>query len=111
MLIQEIPRKIVEHIGDKISEAQFGDSLSKEPFSEDIGDKISEVKFASWLVGRIKECGYQSPDWDEGTINDLGYEDRIRIILRTNRQTWIGYLKYRGMGGSVITNKPVLIGF
>ena len=111
MLIQEIPRKIVEHIGDKISEAQFGDSLSKEPFSDDIGDKISEVKFASWLVGRIKECGYQCPDWDEGTINDLVYEDRIRIILRTNRQTWIGYLKYRGMGGSVITNKPVLIGF
>jgi predicted Zn finger-like uncharacterized protein len=111
MLIQEIPRKIVEHIGDNISEAQFGDSLSKEPFSENIGDKISEVKFASWLVGRIKECGYQCPDWDEGTINDLVYEDRIRIILRTNRQTWIGYLKYRGMGGSVITNKPVLIGF
>ena len=112
-LIQEIPRKIIEHIGDKTSKAQFAfsDSLSKEPFSEDIGDKISEVNFASWLVERIKECGYQCPDWDEGTINDLVYEDRIRIVLRTNRQMWIGYLKYRGEGGSVLTNKPVLIGF
>src|SRR5208282_6327266 len=35
VLIQEIPRKIVEHIVDKISEAQCGDSLSKEPFSDD----------------------------------------------------------------------------
>jgi predicted Zn finger-like uncharacterized protein len=36
-----------------------------------ISDKISEAEFASWLVRRIKECGYQCPDWDEGTINDL----------------------------------------
>jgi DNA-directed RNA polymerase subunit RPC12/RpoP len=113
VLIQEIPHKIVEHIGDKISEVPFAfcDSLSKEPLNEDMGDKISEVKFASWLVGRIKECGYRSPDWDEGTINDLLYEDRIKMILRTNRQSWIGYLQYRQGGGLPITNKPVLIGF
>lgn len=112
-LVNEIPRMMIEHIGDKISEAHiaFGDPLSKGPLSEDLGDKISEVRFASWLVGRIKECGYQCPDWDEGTINDLVCEDRIRIIIRTNRQSWIGYLQYRRGGGSVLTNKPVLIGF
>jgi hypothetical protein len=76
-----------------------------------MGDKISEVKFAAWLVGRIKECGYQCPDWDEGTINDLVGEDRIRIIIRTNRWSWIGYLRYRQSGGFPIIDKPVLIGF
>jgi predicted Zn finger-like uncharacterized protein len=112
-LVNEIPRMMIDHIGDKISEAliAFCDSLSKEPLSEDMGDKISEVKFASWLVGRIKQCEYQCPDWDEGTINDLLSEDRIRMIIRTNRQSWIGYLQYRRGGGLPITNKPVLIGF
>jgi hypothetical protein len=112
-LINEIPRMMIDHIGDKIREATnaFCDSLSKEPLSEHMGDRISEVKFASWLIGRIKECGYRCPDWDEGTINDLVYEDRIRIIIRTNRQSWIGYLQYRLSGGFPITNKPVLIGF
>lgn len=112
-LVNEIPRMMINHIGDKISEARtaFCDSLSKTPLSEDMGDKISEVKFASWLVGRIKDCGYQCPDWDEGTINDLVCEDRIRIIIRANRQSWIGYLQYRLRGGLPITNEPVLIGF
>ena len=112
-LVKEIPRMMVDHIGDKISDAQlaFGDSPSKEPFSEEIGDKISEVKFASWLVGRIKEYGYQCPDWDEGTINDLVYEDRIKVIIRANRQTWFNYLRFLQQGGSPLTNKPVLIGF
>jgi hypothetical protein len=87
---------MIDHIGDKINDVQcgFGDGLSKEPISENIGDKISEAKFASWLVGRIKECGYQCPDLDEGTINDLVYEDRIKVILRLNRQTWFGYLRF-----------------
>ena len=88
-LVDEIPRMLIDHIADKISETQF----------------------ASWLVGRIKECGYQCPDWDEGTINDLVCEDRIGIIIRTNRQTWIGYIQYSRGGGSALTNKPVLIGF
>lgn len=112
-LVQEIPRMMIDHIGDMLNEARFAfcDSLSKEPLSENIGDKISEIKFAAWLVGRIKECGYQCPDWDEQTINDLISEDRIRIIIRTNRQSWIGYLQYRQGGGSVLTNKPMLIGF
>jgi len=112
-LVNEIPRMMIDHIGDKVSEARnaFCDSLSKEPLSEDMGDKISEVKFAAWLVERIKECGYQCPDWDEGTINDLVYEDRIRMIIRTNRQSWIGYLQYRQSAGFPITSKPVLIGF
>jgi predicted Zn finger-like uncharacterized protein len=89
VLIQEIPRKIVEHIGDKISEGDL-----KE-----------------WLVERVQECGYQCPDYDEGTINDLVYEDRINVIVRTNRQTWFGYLRFLQQGGSNLTNKPVLIGF
>jgi hypothetical protein len=88
-LIQEIPRKIIEHIGDIISE----------------GD-IKE-----WLVKRIQECGYQCPDFDEGTINDLAYEDRIKIIISTNRQTWFSYLRFLKQRGSHLTNKPVLIGF
>ena len=89
MLIQEIPRKIVEHIGDKISEGDLKD----------------------WLVKRVQECGYQCPDYDEGTINDLVYEDRVNVIIRTNRQTWFGYLRFLQQGGSNLTNKPVLIGF
>ncbi len=112
-LVNEIPRMMIDHIGNKISEQKFAlcDSLSKEPFSENIGDKISEAQFASWLVGRIKECGYQCPDFDEGTINDLVYEDRIKIIIRKTRQMWVGYLQYRRDGGSALTNKPDLIGF
>jgi len=88
-LVQEIPRMIVEHIGDKISEADL----------------------AHWLVSRIQECRYQCPDYDEGTINDLLSEDRVSVIIRTNRQTWFNYLQYLQMGGSAVPNKPVLIGF
>lgn len=88
-LIHEIPRMVVEHIGDK----------------------ISETGLARWLVSRIQECGYQCPDYDEGTINDLVSEDRINVIVRTNRQTWFNYLRYLQMGGSTVINKPVLIGF
>ena len=88
-LVNEIPRMMVDHISGK----------------------ISETEIASWLVGRIKECGYQCPDFDEGTINDLVYEDRIKVIISTNRQTWFGYLRFLQQGGSHLTNKPVLIGF
>lgn len=68
-LVQEIPQKIVEHIGDKISEAQiaFGDPLSKEPLSEAMGDKISEVKFASWL-GESKNAGISVPTVMKGQL-------------------------------------------
>jgi hypothetical protein len=104
---------MIDHIGNKISEQKFAfcDSLSKKPFSADVGDKISEAQFASWLVGRIKECGYQCPDWDEGTINDLVYEDRIKIIIRKTRQMWVGYIQYRRGGDSAVTNQPEIIGF
>jgi hypothetical protein len=75
------------------------------------GDKISEGDLKVWLVKRVQECGYQCPDYDEGTINDLVYEDRVNVIIRTNRQTWFGYLRFLQQGGSNLTNKPVLIGF
>jgi len=88
-LVQEIPRMVVE----------------------ESGGKISEPDLRNWLAKRIKECGYQCPDYDEGTINDLAGEDRVNVIIRANRQTWFGYLRYLQMGGSALTNKPVLIGF
>ena len=88
-LVQEIPGMIVEHIGDKIDEVDLG----------------------RWLVSRIQECGYRCPDHDEGTINDLVSEDRVNVIIRTNRQTWFNYLRYLQMGGAAVLNKPVLIGF
>jgi len=88
-LVQEIPRMVVQ----------------------EISGKISEPDLRGWLVKRVKECGYQCPDYDEGTINDLVSEDRVNVIVRTNRQTWFGYLRYVQQGGSVLTNKPVLIGF
>ncbi len=78
---------------------------------EEISGKISEPDLRGWLVKRVKECGYQCPDYDEGTINDLVSEDRVNVIVRTNRQTWFGYLRYVQQGGSSLTNKPVLIGF
>jgi len=88
-LIQEIPRMIVEHIHDKISEADL----------------------ARWLVSQIQACGYLSPDYDEGTINDLVSDERVSVIIKTNRQTWFNYLNYLQMGGSAVLNKPELIGF
>jgi predicted RNA-binding Zn-ribbon protein involved in translation (DUF1610 family) len=88
-LVQEIPRLIVEEIAGKISEADL----------------------RNWLARRIQECGYQCPDYDEGTINDLASEDRVGVVVRTNRQTWIGCLRYLQQGGSSLTNKPALIGF
>jgi DNA-directed RNA polymerase subunit RPC12/RpoP len=88
-LVQEIPRKIVEHISDKIGEGDL----------------------KNWLIKRIQECGYQCPDYDEGTINDLVHEDRVKVIISTNRQTWFGYIRFVQQGGSQLTNKPVLIGF
>jgi hypothetical protein len=78
---------------------------------EEIGGKISEPNLRGWLAKRIRECGYQCPDYDEGTINDLVSEDRVNVIIRTNRQTWFSYLRYLQMGGSALTNRPVLIGF
>jgi hypothetical protein len=88
-LVKEIPQKIVDHIVGKINEADLG----------------------AWLVKRIEESGYQCPDFDEGTINDLVSEDRIKIIVEKNRQTWCGYLKYRQQRGPVFANPPELIGF
>jgi hypothetical protein len=88
-LVKEIPQKIVDHIVEKISEADL----------------------VAWLVERIKECGYQCPDFDDGTINDLVSEERIKIIVEKNRQTWWGYLKYCQQRGPVFANPPELIGF
>ena len=88
-LVQEIPRVIIEHIGGKIDELALG----------------------LWLGKRIKESGYQCPDYDEGTINDLVAEERLKLIIKTNRQTWMGYLQYSRRGGAALVNKPELIGF
>ncbi|MGA2657748.1 MAG: DUF4339 domain-containing protein [Verrucomicrobiota bacterium] len=66
---------------------------------EEIRGKISEGDLRSWLLGRIQECGYRCPDFDERTINDLLSEDRLNVIIRTNRQTWFNYLRYLQMGG------------
>jgi hypothetical protein len=88
-LVKEITQKIVDHIGGKISESDVG----------------------SWLVKRIQECGYQCPDFDEGTINDLVSEERIKIIVEKNRQTWCGYLTSCHQLGRLLENPPELIGF
>lgn len=89
VLVKEIPRKIVEHIDEKISESDL----------------------ASWLVKRIQECGYRCPDYDDGTINDLVSEERLKIIVEKNRQTWRGYIQYCHQLGRLLENPPELIGF
>ncbi len=88
-LVLEIPRMVVAHIAGKATESELG----------------------AWLVSRIKECGYQCPDYDEGTINDLVADERIKLVIKTNRQTLSGYLQYCQRGGAVVANPPDLIGF
>lgn len=78
---------------------------------QEIKGQIIETELRNLLFSRIQECGYRCPDYDEGTINDLVSEDRLTLIIRTNRQTLFGYLRYLQMGGSPLINKPVLIGF
>jgi len=76
-----------------------------------IAGKATESELGAWLVSRIKECGYQCPDYDEGTINDLVADERIKLVIKTNRQTLSGYLQYCQRGGAVVANPPDLIGF
>jgi hypothetical protein len=88
-LIEEIPQMMIAHLGGKVSESGL----------------------SNWLRQRTIECGYQCPDYDQGTINDLLYADRLKLIIRKNRETWAGYIQHSRSGGSILVNQPELIGF
>jgi hypothetical protein len=107
-LLQQIPAELRERafFSAGVTNAQFLDEASRK-IDALVAGKADRATMRTELKQLLDSLGYQPVEGEEGTLTDLGSDDRLNLILDTNLEMAQGYGQWKqGQDPAVLDQWP-----